>query len=267
MGDITIYLIIAAAGVISFLSPCVLPLVPPYLCYLGGTSMDKLSSTENALPAEVSRRVIISSLFFILGFTTVFVFLGAGASVAGQFIQEHKILLGQVAGGVIILFGLHFLGLFKINLFYREARYQAPDANAASSLGAYVIGLAFAFGWTPCIGPVLAVILSLAASEGSLYTGMGMLLVYSLGLGIPFLLAAMAIKPFLGFMTKFRRHLGTVEKIMGGLLVLTGVLFLTGSINDMGQWMLETFPVLNELEGAVMTEGFQEKLIEKGQGN
>lgn len=266
MADISIYFFVALAGVISFLSPCVLPLVPPYLCYLGGTSMDKLSNMEEGVPADVSRRVVTSSLFFILGFTTVFVALGAGASVAGQFIQEHKILLGQIAGGVIILFGLHFLGLLKINLFYREARYQAADANAASSLGAYVIGLAFAFGWTPCIGPVLAVILSLAANEASLNAGIAMLLVYSLGLGIPFLLAAVAIRPFLGFMAKFRRHLGTVEKVMGALLVITGILFVTGSINDFGQWMLETFPILNELEGAVVSEDFQEKLIKQGQG-
>jgi len=266
MADISIYFFIALAGMISFLSPCVLPLVPPYLCYLGGTSMDKLASHEHALPAEVSRRVIVSSIFFILGFTTVFVALGAGASVAGQFIQEHKILLGQIAGGVIILFGLHFLGLLKIGLFYREARYQASEANAASSLGAYAIGLAFAFGWTPCIGPVLAVILSLAASEASLNAGIAMLLVYSLGLGVPFLLAAIAIRPFLGFMVKFKKHLGAVEKFMGVLLVITGVLFITGSINDMGQWMLETFPILSELEGAIVSDDFQEKLIEKGKG-
>lgn len=263
MADVSIYFFIALAGVISFLSPCVLPLVPPYLCYLGGTSMDKLANTENAVPSDVSRRVVVTSLFFILGFTTVFIALGAGASIAGQFIQEHKVLLGQIAGGVIVLFGLHFLGLLKIGLFYREARYQA-ESDPATMLGAYVIGLAFAFGWTPCIGPVLAVILSLAANEASLNAGIVMLLVYSLGLGIPFLLAAIAIRPFLGFMSKFKRHLGTVEKAMGVLLVVTGILFITGSINDFGQWMLETFPILNELEGAVISEDLQKKLIEKG---
>ncbi|MEO0620060.1 MAG: cytochrome c biogenesis protein CcdA [Pseudomonadota bacterium] len=262
MTDITLYLMIAGAGFLSFLSPCVLPLVPPYLCYLGGTSMDRLANDAEAIPSDVSARVLLSSLFFILGFTTVFVALGAGASLAGQFIAEHKILLGQIAGAVIVLFGLHFLGVFKIGLFYREARYQTGETNAATSLGAYIIGLAFAFGWTPCIGPVLGVVLALAANEASLNAGIGMLFVYSLGLGIPFLLAAMAIRPFLKFMGKFRRHLGKVEKVMGVLLVVTGVLFMTGSINDFGQWMLETFPVLNEIEGAVVTDDFQERLIE-----
>lgn len=266
MADVSLYLVIAAAGLISFLSPCVLPLVPPYLCYLGGTSMDRLAAQEDALPRDVSRRVIISALFFILGFTTVFVALGAGASLAGQFIQEHKILLGQIAGAVIILFGLHFLGILKIGLFYRDTRWQAQDANAATSFGAYVIGLAFAFGWTPCIGPVLAVVLSLAANEASLNTGIGMLFVYSLGLGVPFLLAAVAIRPFLSFMSRFRRHLGTVEKIMGALLVLTGVLFMTGAINDFGNWMLETFPILNELEGLVAGDAFRERVLEQRDG-
>lgn len=264
--ELYIYFGIALAGVMSFLSPCVLPLVPPYLCFLGGTSLEKLTANADGtatVSAGASRHVMLTSFLFVLGFTTVFVALGASASFAGQFIQTHKVLLSQLAGGVIVLFGLHFLGVLKIGLFYREARYHA-EAKPASPAGAYVVGLAFAFGWTPCIGPILAVILSLAASEASLNTGMLMLLVYSLGLGIPFMLAALAVGPFLGFLAGFKKHLGRVEKVMGALLVLTGVLFITGSINDFGQWLLETFPALLTLEESVIPEGFQQDLIRKG---
>ena len=156
----------------------------------------------------------------------------------------------MVAGVVIILFGLHFLGLLRIPLLYREARLRADDQRA-SLAGAYVMGLAFAFGWTPCIGPVLATVLTLAASEASLGAGVRLLLVYSLGLGIPFVLAAVAIGPFLGFMQRFRRHLGRVEKAMGVLLVVTGVLILTGSLNVFGVWLLETVPALGRIEEMV----------------
>ena len=241
----------ALAGLISFLSPCVLPLVPPYLGFLGGTTIDQLTDESQEGLSQAYIRVIIAALFFVLGFTTVFVSLGAAASFFGRFIAQHKGEFAIVAGVFIILFGLHFLGILRIPLLYRQARVDA-DVQSASFLGAYLMGLAFAFGWTPCVGPVLATILTFAASEATVMKGVGLLLVYSMGLGIPFVLAAVAIRPFMGFMQRFRRHMGTVEKVMGLLLVITGVLFITGSlgyfgINSIGNWLLETFPIFENI--------------------
>ena len=195
--QVYIHLGVAFAGLVSFLSPCVLPLVPPYLGYLGGTTIDQMGNKDEIDP-RLWRRVVLASVFFVLGFTTVFVGFGAGASVFGQWIQAHKNQLGVVAGLVIIVFGLHFLGVLRVPLLYREVRIHT-DRQGASFAGAYVMGLAFAFGWTPCIGPVLATVLTLAANEASLGAGVRLLFVYSLELGIPFILAAVAIGPFLGF--------------------------------------------------------------------
>ncbi|HWM31120.1 MAG TPA: cytochrome c biogenesis CcdA family protein [Methyloceanibacter sp.] len=230
------------AGFLSFLSPCVLPLVPPYLAFLGGTTFDQLAG-EDETPPHVYRSVVLASVAFVLGFTTVFVMLGATATVAGQLLAENLPLLSKIAGVVIIIFGLHFLGLINLPILNREARFQA-DAKPAGLLGAYIIGLAFAFGWTPCIGPVLGAILAVAAGEDSVRHGVSLLLVYSLGLGIPFILAALAIKPFMRAMQRYRKHLGVVEKLLGGFLVLTGILFLTDSMTLIAGWILQTFPGL-----------------------
>ncbi len=230
------------AGVISFLSPCVLPLVPPYLCFITGASLDELSKPELASGVQ-QRRALLAALMFVLGFSTVFVALGASASAAGQVLRMHLGLLSQIAGVFIILMGLNFLGVFKLAFLSREARYH-HHSQPVSLLGAYGIGLAFAFGWTPCIGPVLAAILSIAASEQDVLKGAGLLAVYSLGLGIPFLLAAAGVGTFLKFLGKFRSHLGTVERVMGVLLVITGVIFLTGSMQIMSYWLIEQFPWL-----------------------
>lgn len=261
--DIQIYLGVALAGFVSFLSPCVLPLVPPYLGYLGGTTIEEFTA-EEGIPKHVWGRVVTAAVIFVLGFTTVFVGLGAGASYFGQLIQSYKRELEIVAGLVIILFGLHFLGVYRIALFYKEARYHHDHHHGVSFIGAYVIGLAFAFGWTPCIGPVLATVLALAANEGSLATGVKLLFVYSLGLGVPFILAAVAVQPFISFMQRFRRHLGKVEMVMGAVLVLTGILFLTGSINWFGSWMLDTFPGLAQIEAWVTPEDLSTEIIEHG---
>jgi cytochrome c-type biogenesis protein len=265
LADLSLYLGVALAGVVSFLSPCVLPLVPPYLGYLGGTTLEQLGRAEG-LDDAVWRRVVLASICFVLGFSTVFIALGAGASVLGQFVNTYKAQLGVFAGVIIILFGLHFLGFLRIPLLYREARYHA-DMQGASYLGAYVIGLAFAFGWTPCIGPILATILAVATNEGSLFAGVKLLAAYSLGLGIPFILAAVAIGPFLGFMSRFRRYMGRVEKVMGALLVLTGILFLTGTMNWMGQWLLDNVPVLSSIEEAVTSKSLQTEIRKQGAGN
>lgn len=230
------------AGLLSFLSPCVLPLVPPYLCFLGGTTFDQLSG-EDETPRHVYVTVVLSSIAFVLGFTTVFVALGATASVLGQVLMANFALLSKIAGVVIIIAGLHFLGVLHIPILHREARYHA-ETRPAGLIGAYVIGLAFAFGWTPCIGPVLGAILAVAAGEDSVRQGVGLLFVYSLGLGIPFVLAAVAIRPFLSAMQRFKPHLATVEKVLGAFLVLTGILFLTNAMTLISGWMLQMFPGL-----------------------
>jgi cytochrome c-type biogenesis protein len=230
------------AGFLSFLSPCVLPLVPPYLCFLGGTTFDQLTG-EDETPSHVYKTVVLSAIAFVLGFTTVFVILGATATAAGQLLLANLPLLSKIAGVIIIIAGLHFLGLIHLPFLHREARYHA-EARPAGLIGAYIIGLAFAFGWTPCIGPVLAAILAVAAGEDSVSKGVSLLLVYSLGLGIPFIAAAIAIKPFMSTMQRFRKHLGVVEKLLGAFLVLTGVLFLTNSMTLIAAWILETFPGL-----------------------
>jgi cytochrome c-type biogenesis protein len=260
--DAHIYLGVAFAGLLSFLSPCVLPLVPPYLVYLGGTSMEQMTD-ERGLPREAWLRVVGASIFFVMGFTTVFVLLGAGASAAGQLLSQYKTELGVAAGVVIILFGLHFLGLLRVPMLYREARFHG-QTEGASYAGAYLLGLAFAFGWTPCVGPILSVVLSLASQEESLSAGVRLLFVYSLGLGVPFVLAALAIRPFLAFMQRFRRHLGRVEKGMGVLMVLTGLLFITGSIGQVGNWLIETFPSLATIEGAASSDELRRDIKQMG---
>lgn len=229
------------AGVVSFLSPCVLPLVPPYLVYVSGLSLEQM--TQDQIASAKMKRIMLAAMMFVLGFTTVFVLLGATASYAGQMLRQYLPLLSQIAGVFIILMGLNFLGVFRISMFSREARYQTSNAPAGL-FGAYGVGLAFAFGWTPCIGPVLAAILSLAANEDSVSKGMGLLTIYSLGLGIPFMLAAFSVNRFLGFFQRFKKHLATVERVMGGALVVTGFMFLTGAMQNLSYWLLETFPGL-----------------------
>jgi cytochrome c-type biogenesis protein len=229
------------AGVISFISPCVLPLVPPYLCFLAGTTFEQLTARKPA--SLVARREVLTAIVFVLGFTTVFVALGAGASAIGGVVRAYSDILSMVAGVVIIVMGLHFLGLFRIPILHSTLRIDVRE-KPVGLWGAYVIGLAFAFGWTPCIGPALATILALAASEQTVTQGASLLAVYSLGLGIPFILAAVAIGPFMKLLAKMRAQLGLIEKLMGALLVLTGIAFLTGTISWFSYWLLEKFPVL-----------------------
>ncbi|HXX26607.1 MAG TPA: cytochrome c biogenesis protein CcdA [Pseudolabrys sp.] len=231
------------AGLVSFLSPCVLPLVPPYLVFMAGTSLERLADQEPE--PRVKRETVAAALLFVLGFGTVFVALGASASVIGSLIRAYSGPLAIIAGVVIIVMGLHFLGLTPIALLHRQKRLEVT--KPVGLWGAYVIGLAFAFGWTPCIGPILAAILAVAASEQTVAKGAGLLAVYSLGLGIPFVIAALAVEPFAAFLSRFKTYLHRVEQAMGALLVLTGIAFLTGSINQMSVWLLEAFPVLGKI--------------------
>jgi cytochrome c-type biogenesis protein len=227
------------AGVISFISPCVLPLVPPYLIYLTGATIEQVADDE---ASSSKRAVMLSALLFVCGFSTVFVALGATASLIGGLIRAWSAQLSIAAGIVIILMGLHFLGLTRVSLLMREGRLPIP--KPVGSWGAYVMGLAFAFGWTPCIGPILAAILSMAAAEATVAKGAGMLAVYSAGLGIPFLAAAFMVEQFSSLFARMKRHLASVERAMGVLMVITGIGFLTGSVSSISMWLLETFPSL-----------------------
>ena len=236
----------ALAGLFSFLSPCVLPLVPPYLVFISGLSLDELKQGDGASAKAHHTQVLLAAFAFVLGFTTVFVALGATASYFGQLVRSELPLLARVAGVFIIIMGLNFLGVFKLSFLSREARYH-QERQPVGLIGAYAIGLAFAFGWTPCIGPVLAAILSIAAATESVSRGAGLLAVYSLGLGIPFMIAAASLNLFLRFFARFKSKLGLVEKIMGAALVLTGLMFLTGQMQVLSYWLLETFPVLGQV--------------------
>jgi cytochrome c-type biogenesis protein len=241
------YVSAVGAGAISFLSPCVLPLVPPYLCYMAGVTVDDFrAGGEQAARSGARMALVLASVAFVLGFTTVFVALGAGASTIGRFLRAWQDTLAMVAGIVIILMGLNFLGVLRIPLLSREARFQA-QGKPASAVAAYVMGLAFAFGWTPCIGPVLGPILTLAGGRETVGEGALLLFAYSIGLGIPFLAAAVFSGAFMRFMSKFRMHLGRVEKAIGALLVVAGIFFVTGGMQAASYWLLETFPALGQL--------------------
>ena len=234
------------AGVVSFLSPCVLPLVPAYLGFVAGASLDRQTS---GAPAS-SRGVPLAAIAFVLGFTTVFVVLGASASLLHTLVFQHIALLSKVAAVMIVLFGLHYLGAFRalgvLRFLDRDTRFHggAPPAHWA---GAFTVGLAFAFGWTPCIGPILAAILTLAGSSDSLGYGVLLLTVYSLGLGIPFVAAALALPAFLRFSSAVRRHLRTVERVAGGALVATGVAIWFDWLSAFGFYLIEAFPALGRI--------------------
>ncbi len=235
------------AGALSFLSPCVLPLVPPYLCYMAGVSVEDFRNGMEGGAGRAGRwTVFLPALFFTLGFATVFVALGAGASTIGGVLRQHLDVLAKVGGLIIIIMGLNFLGLFRIGLLAREARFQGAG-KPATLTGAYVMGLAFAFGWTPCIGPVLGAILGVAASKDTVSGGALLLAIYSLGLAVPFWIAAGFSGAFMRFLSRFRRHLGLVEKVLGLFLVLTGLAFIFGYVSDIAIWFQQNFPILQQI--------------------
>ena len=229
------------AGIVSFLSPCVLPIVPPYLAYMSGVSVTDLSTGRAA-----RNKALLPALFFVLGLSTVFLFLGFTASAIGAVFLQYQSVFNTVAGMLVMVFGAHFVGVYRIGFLDREARIDVGD-RGGSALGAYVLGLAFAFGWTPCIGPQLGAILSLAASEGSVARGTLLLALYAMGLGIPFLLVAAFLPRLGGLMGWMKRHMERIERIMGLLLIAVGLMLLTGAFTTLSFWILETFPMLGEL--------------------
>ncbi len=229
------------AGVLSFLSPCVLPIVPPYLAYMGGVSVQEMGEARVA-----RRRALVAAAFFVLGLSTVFLFLGFAFSAVGRMFLQFQDWFIFIAGVTIMVFGAHFLGVLRLPFLMREARMDAGD-RGGSALGAYVLGLAFAFGWTPCLGPILGAILGLAASEADLARGTTLLAVYALGLGIPFLLVAAFFPRMAGVMGFMKRHMERIERISGLLLWTVGLMMLTGQFTDFSWWLLERFPVLATL--------------------
>ena len=226
------------AGVLSFLSPCVLPIVPPYLAYMGGVSVSEMDETAGA-----RRNVLLAAVFFVLGLSTIFLLLGFAASAMGRMLLQAQDWFVFIAGIVVMIFGAHFVGVFRIGFLDREARVETGD-RGGSAFGAYVLGLAFAFGWTPCLGPILGAILGLAATEGDVARGTVLLAVYALGLGLPFLLVAAFFPHMKGVMGWMKRHMQRIERCSGLLLWTVGLLMITGQFTAFSFWLLEHFPAL-----------------------
>ncbi|MGA1180110.1 MAG: cytochrome c biogenesis CcdA family protein [Marivivens sp.] len=239
------YLGAAFAGILSFFTPCVLPMVPFYLCYMAGVSMAELHGHKE-IPEGAQKRLSLSAIAFAFGVTTIFVLLGMGATALGQVFAQWKQPLSYVAAGILALFGLHFMGVLHIPLFHREARIQS-DSKPSTMLGAYVMGLAFGFGWTPCVGPALASILMIASGMGDIWRGGLLLFVYGMAMTTPFVIAALFAKPFLGWMARNRKYLGHVEKVMGAMLILFAILIATNSVNYIAQWLIDHVPSLVKL--------------------
>jgi cytochrome c-type biogenesis protein len=236
------------AGLLSFVSPCVLPLIPGYLSYISGLSLDEMrgnggsAQAPAAISADARRRVLSSSLAFIAGFSLVFIALGATASAIGQFLMQRLPLLGRIAGAVIILFGLHTMGVLRIEWLYQERRVHT-DRKPAGLMGAMLVGIAFAFGWTPCIGPILAGIFAVAASRDTVGDGIRLLATYSLGLAVPFFATALAVNRFFGALARIRKHYHAIELVSGALLVVIGLLIFTNKFTVIAQWLTPYLPV------------------------
>ena len=228
------------AGLISFLSPCVLPIVPPYLAYMSGVALNEIDNRKGR------QKIVFTAVFFVLGLSAVFIFLGFSASAIGAVFFEYQTSLNTIAGFIIMLFGLHFLGIYRLQFLDREARFQV-EHHQGTAFGSFVLGLAFAFGWTPCIGPQLGAILSLAASNASIVKGTVLLAFYAMGLGVPFLFFAFFINRLEGVLKFFKQYFNVIERTMGLLLWTVGLLMLTGGFSSIAFWLLETFPALGTL--------------------
>ncbi len=235
----------ALAGFVAFFTPCILPMVPFYLSYMAGISMSELQGEDEIAPGA-QRRLVVSAALFALGVTTIFALLGLGATALGQVFAQWREVLSYVAAAIIFVFGLHFLGIIRIPFLMREARVQSK-MDPSTVVGAYVMGLAFGFGWTACVGPVLASILFVASMKDTLWQGGTLLVVFGLGMTAPFVIAAVFAKPFLRFMAKNRRYMPVVEKVLGVMLIVFAALIATGSVNAISNWMIETFPVFSNM--------------------
>ena len=231
------------AGVLSFISPCVLPLIPGYLSFVSGVTLDEMRGTAAvAQPQEgTKRRAVIMSMAFVLGFSIVFISLGASATAIGSLLMDHLALLGKIAGGIIILFGLHMMGVLRLGWLYNEKRVQT-NKKPAGFFGAVLVGIAFAFGWTPCIGPILSAILFVAAAQETVGEGVQLLAVYSAGLGVPFILTSLAINKFLAASARIRKHYHAIEVVSGVLMVIVGLLIFTNKFTIIAQYLTPYFP-------------------------
>ena len=232
------------AGLLSFVSPCVLPIVPGYLSFISGINVSRMK--DGVKDAGQLRRVVLTSLAFVLGFSTVFVSLGAAATLVGYYLQQWKRPLGMLGGAIVIVLGLHTMGVFRLNFLLYEKRAEVK-AKPLGLLGAYVVGLAFAFGWTPCIGPILGAILLYASQQETVTQGVLLLSAYSAGLGVPFLLSALAINKFFSASGAVKRHMKTVEMVSGVLLVAVGVLLVTDRLEVIAIWLSKKFPILQSI--------------------
>jgi len=229
-----------AAGLLSFFTPCVLPMVPFYLSYMGGLSMAELRE-DGAIAPGAQRRLLLSSVFFALGVTSVFMLLGMGATAMGRMFGQYLDTLAYVAAAVLVVFGLHFLGVIRVPLLYREARLES-SAEPSTALGAYLMGLAFGFGWTPCVGPALAAILMIASGMGDIWRGALLLFVYGVGMTAPFIVAAFFARPFLAWVQRHRAAFAWVEKGMGAMLIIFAILIATGGVSLIADAMIRWVP-------------------------
>lgn len=234
-----------AAGLLSFFTPCILPMVPFYLSYMGGLSMAELRG-DGAIAPGAQRRLMISAVFFALGVTTIFMLLGMGATALGTLFGTYLDTLAYVAAAILVVFGLHFLGVIRVPLLYREARMES-SAEASTVLGAYLMGLAFGFGWTPCVGPALASILMIASGMGDIWRGALLLFVYGVGMTAPFIVAALFARPFLAWVQRHRAAFAWVEKAMGAMLILFAILIVTGGVTWIADLMIRWMPGLTSL--------------------
>jgi cytochrome c-type biogenesis protein len=230
------------AGILSFLSPCILPLIPSYLCFLAGSSLETLVKQHDVM---AGRPLLVRAVAFVFGFGAVFVALGASASAIGALISDHLALLTRTAGAIIVLLGLHMLGTFQIPLLMRQARIEARQPLGIA--GALVVGVAFGFGWTPCVGPVLASILLVAGTQGSAEQGALLLGAYAAGIGLPFIVAALFVGAFVRWLGRMGRYLGVVEKVAGLVLIATGLAIFLGQMPAVGNWLLDVGPGLGRI--------------------
>jgi cytochrome c-type biogenesis protein len=232
------------AGLLSFISPCVLPLIPGYLSFVSGVTLEEMRGTGAAaapIKAGTRRRAVIMSIAFVMGFSIVFISLGASATALGALLMEHLALLGKIAGVIIILFGLHMMGVLRIGWLYSEKRVQTTK-KPAGFFGAVLVGIAFAFGWTPCIGPILSAILFVAAGQETVGEGVQLLAVYSAGLGVPFIATSLAINQFLAASARIRRHYHAIEVVSGVLMVIVGLLIFTNKFTIIAQYLTPYLP-------------------------